>query len=92
MNVASLLSLVLLDDASGAFSAGALFIAFLLIVVSLVIYWRIAAKMGYPGWYSLGLLVPLLNLILVLLVAFTEWPIERELTLLRGMAMRRSPS
>jgi len=49
------------------------------IVVTIVAYWRIASKAGYSGVLSLLMLVPLVNFILLLFFAFTEWPIEREL-------------
>ena len=89
----------LLDDNSGMNGAGlaaffgAYFIFVLVVcVIAIIIYWRIAMKMGYPGWYSLGLLIPLLNLILIILVAFTEWPIERELKALRGGGRTLTPT
>jgi len=41
-------------------------------------WWRIFVKTGQPGWMSLGMLVPLLNLGLLFFLAFTRWPIEEE--------------
>jgi len=38
-------------------------------------YWRIFAKAGFPGWYALSALVPLVNLIVFLYLAFAEWPV-----------------
>lgn len=77
---------------AGAVSAVVIFFWLVLVIISLIIQWRIAQKAGFPGWYSLGLIVPLLNLILIVLFAFTEWPIERELRLLRGIAIRPTAS
>lgn len=37
----------------------------------------IARKAGYPGWYSLLMLVPVLNLVLIYYFAFATWPIEQ---------------
>jgi hypothetical protein len=51
------------------------FMGFLLIYP----FWRIFSKAGYPGWMSLGMFFPVLNFILILILAFSEWPIEREL-------------
>ena len=70
--------------AAGAFG---LVIVFYLVIIALMIlvYWKVADKAGYPGWYSLGLLVPCLNLVLLIMFAFTEWPIERELKQLRSL-------
>lgn len=38
----------------------------------------IARKAGYPGWYSLLMIVPVLNLVLIYCFAFARWPIERS--------------
>jgi amino acid transporter len=52
-------------------------------VLSIVIQWRIAAKAGYNAALSLLMLVPLVNLIMLCIFAFTEWPIEKALKLAR---------
>ena len=54
------------------------------IIFGLIINWRIASKAGYAGALSLLMLIPLVNLIIIILFAFTEWPIERELRAARG--------
>jgi len=41
--------------------------------------WKIARKAGYPPWWGLVMIVPLVNLILFFYFAFAEWPIQREL-------------
>lgn len=46
--------------------------------------WRIAGKMGYPPAFGLLVLVPFINVILVYVAAFSEWPVQRELRSLRG--------
>ncbi|MBV8082746.1 MAG: hypothetical protein JO347_06295 [Candidatus Eremiobacteraeota bacterium] len=66
-----------------------IFFALIIAVLGLWMNWRITAKAGFPGWYSLGLLAPFVGLILVVLFAFAEWPIEREVKLLRSMAARK---
>lgn len=50
-----------------------------MLVLTVVVAWRIVGKMGYPGPLGLLALVPLLNIVLALYLAFSEWPIEREL-------------
>ena len=40
--------------------------------------WRIVSKTGYPGVLALAAFVPLHNVALVLFLAFSEWPIERQ--------------
>jgi hypothetical protein len=73
---------------AGAAAAGAMGVVFLIyaviIALFIIVYWKIASKAGYPGWYALGFLVPCLNLVLIIMFAFTEWPIERELRMLRN--------
>jgi len=64
---------------------GVILLVFALYVLPL---WRIATRMGYPG--ALGLLsaVPGLNILLAYFVAFTEWPVLRELETLRREGRR----
>jgi hypothetical protein len=49
-------------------------------------YVRIVRRTGYSGWWVLMALVPIGNLVMLCLFAFKEWPIQRELTYLRGYA------
>lgn len=44
-----------------------------------LIWWKIFAKAGYNGALGLLLFVPLVNVIMLCILAFQEWPIEREL-------------
>lgn len=55
-----------------------------LVVFSVFIYWKIATKAGYNGAMSLLLFVPIANLIVICLFAFTEWPIEKALKAATG--------
>jgi len=54
------------------------------LILSLVINWLIVSKAGYSGALSLLAFVPLVNLIALLIFAFAEWPVQRELALARG--------
>ena len=36
-------------------------------------YWRIFSKAGFSGWLSLLMIVPLVNLIILYIVAFSDW-------------------
>ncbi len=69
-----------LDAGWAALTAVAFGLWFLVILAIMAftiwIYWRIAAKAGYPGAYSLLMLVPVVNLVLLIVFAFTDWPIE----------------
>jgi len=48
-------------------------------VVVMLVGWRLTKKTGYPGWYSILFLIPVVNLALLILLAFWEWPIEAEI-------------
>ena len=66
---------------------GILAIVVLVIVgLSVVVHWKIAAKAGYNPALSLLMLVPGANLIVQCIFAFSEWPVERELKRARGEA------
>lgn len=60
---------------------GELFMLLLLLVLP---FWRIFRKAGFNGALSLLIFIPGVNLLLLLFLAFTEWPVERELRRLRG--------
>ena len=51
---------------------------FLLGVALLVMvgWWRILSRVGYPGFLSILLFVPIVNLVVFLLFAYLPWPIE----------------
>ena len=49
-------------------------------IVAVVAFWRICAKVGFPGWYGVGVVIPMVNIVLVLFLAFAEWPLERKLS------------
>jgi hypothetical protein len=51
--------------------------------VTVWIWWHIVSRTGHSGWLALLVIVPLANLILLLILAFGEWPIYRELEDLR---------
>jgi hypothetical protein len=51
--------------------------------VTVWIWWRIVSRTGHSCWLALLVIVPLANLILLLILAFGEWPIYRELEDLR---------
>ncbi len=48
-------------------------------------WWRIFTRMGFAGILSLLMLVPILNFVLLLVIAFApEWPVEEELRWHKG--------
>jgi hypothetical protein len=51
-----------------------------LIVAAMVALWgMIFKKAGYSFWMGILMLIPLVNLIWLLIFAFSTWPIHREL-------------
>lgn len=70
------------------FGIGIIFCIILLVsvivVVKLIICWKIVSKAGYNGALSLLVLVPLVNLIMFIVFALAEWPIEKELKQLKS--------
>jgi hypothetical protein len=66
----------------------ALIIGLAAIVFAVVIYWRIFAKAGYSGALGLLMFVPIVNLVMLGILAFAEWPIYKELNYLRQQAAR----
>ena len=51
-------------------------------------FWRIFSKAGFSGWLSLLTLIPLVNIAVLLYLAFAEWPVHRELNLLKQKSGR----
>lgn len=56
-------------------------------VFSIVVipFWWIFQKAGFPRMLSLLMLIPIVNIGMLFLLAFTKWPIERELEKLRRL-------
>lgn len=63
-----------------ALSSGILLVVFLfaivMVAVGIVPYWKIFSKAGFSGWMSLLMLVPLVNLVVLYLVAFSQWNVQ----------------
>jgi len=49
------------------------------LILGIVIWWKIFAKAGYSGALGLLMLLPVVNVIMLLVLAFGQWPIHREL-------------
>jgi uncharacterized membrane protein YhaH (DUF805 family) len=62
-------------------SAGGVLISLIIIVVFLAIYFiplvKILHKAGYSGWWSVLIIVPIVNLIMLYVFAFADWPALR---------------
>ncbi|WP_227010119.1 hypothetical protein [Pelagibius marinus] len=53
-----------------------LFIALVFIALILWTCGRISRKAGFSGWWSLLMLIPLVNIVMIWVFAFVEWPAE----------------
>lgn len=42
-------------------------------IVVVIPMWRICVRIGYPGWLSLLILLPVANLGLLYFIAFVDW-------------------
>jgi hypothetical protein len=62
-----------------------------ILVVMIVAYVKIITKAGYSGWWILIALVPLVNVVFFLIFAFSTWPVQKEVHLLRQQAYGGGP-
>ena len=46
-------------------------------VITVLPCWLICAKAGFPGWYGLAALIPVLNIVLLFFLGFADWPALR---------------
>ena len=58
------------------------------IIFAVVIYWRIFSKAGYSGALGILMLIPIINIVMLCILAFGQWPIYKELNYLRQQAAR----
>jgi hypothetical protein len=61
-----------------AFQSMLVFLPFLglaCVILLLIPYWFIWKKAGFSPWFSLLMLIPLVNLIMLYVLAFSEWKV-----------------
>ena len=71
---------------SGGAEVAIILLWLVFVVAYVVAVVRIITRAGYSGWWVLVAFVPLLNIVMFLVFAFSRWPIQRELEALRGSA------
>ena len=54
-------------------------IAVVVVLFLFSIWWKIFKKAGYSGALGLLMFIPVINFILLLILAFSKWPIQRQL-------------
>lgn len=51
-----------------------------MLVIAIVVVipaWRICQRTGHPGWLGILVLIPVINLIFLYFLAFTDWPADQ---------------
>ena len=56
-----------------------IFISPILILLVLP-FWKIFSKAGFSGWWSLSLLLPIINILVIYILAFSKWPIYKSIS------------
>ena len=47
-------------------------------LILIIPFWQLFSKAGYSRWWSLLMIVPLVNLITLYVLAFSSWPSLRK--------------
>jgi len=61
-----------------------LIIIFVILLFTVVPFWKISQKAGYPGALGILSLIPLVNVIFFYFLAFAQWPVLKELEHLKS--------
>ena len=64
----------------GYMQVGGFGFLFMLLWAAILIFpfWRISERAGFPGWISLLILVPVVNIIYVYFLALSSWPSDKK--------------
>jgi len=65
------------------FAIFAIFFALIVVIIKVLIFCKIFSKAGYCWTLGLLMLVPIVNIIMPFVLAFADWPIQKELRLLK---------
>jgi hypothetical protein len=63
------------------FSLGTTEYSIVIGLVFVIPFWQIVKKSGHVGAWALVAFVPLVNLVMLYVFAFSEWPVHRQLHL-----------
>ena len=63
---------------TGVFYPFFMFFGVIAAVLTVIAFWKICEKAGFPAPLSLLMLVPIANIILPLYIAFAEWPALKD--------------
>jgi hypothetical protein len=62
----------------GGISIWQILILLILFIIPVVVFGPVAKKAGYSRWWSLTMIIPLVNLIMLWVFAFVKWPNEQD--------------
>jgi len=62
----------------GGIGIGSITLILVLIAVPVLVFGPVSKKAGFSRWWSLLLVVPLVNLIVIWVFAFMQWPAEES--------------
>jgi len=46
-------------------------------IIAIIPIWRICARVGYSPWLSLLMAIPVVNIIFIYFLAFSDWPSQK---------------
>ena len=69
----------ILSAAHRVSGGGAVVIELIALAVAIVAAVKILPKAGYSAWFALLLLIPLVGFVMILVFAFADWPVDKEL-------------
>ena len=58
---------------------GVVIIELISVIVVIVAGIKILPKLGYSPWFALLVLIPLVGWVMILVFAFSDWPVDKEL-------------
>jgi len=60
-----------------------IFMGLFMTVITAIVYCMIFSKAGYCWALGLLMFLPIINIVMLLILAFGDWPVRRELRLLK---------
>ncbi len=63
-----------IDSEMTGYGFGGPLVLVIYVAIIIIPFWKIWTRTGHSGWMSLLMLVPLLNIIMLYVLAFKNWP------------------
>jgi len=63
--------------------AFAIFVGLIVTIIKVLLYCKVFSKAGYCWAFGLLVLVPIVNIVMPFILAFGDWPIQKELRALK---------